>query len=654
MRITAVIILSILSMLGNVTAEEMPLNLLSGNYTYNDISTSLLSIDNWHPWPSISNTSEWSELSANLKTNLLNEGVALLDCQWPSLPATLFLEFNRMGNRTNYQNACFQRRNQLGKLVIAECVENKGRFLDEIANGIWAICEETYWGVPAHVHLQKDESGLPDVSEPTVDLFAAETGALLAWTYYLLEDKLDAISPLVNKRIELEIKRRIIDVCLERDDFWWMGLSRVRTVNNWNPWVCSNWLTCVLIIENDPQKRVDSVYKIMRCLDEFINPYPRDGGCDEGPGYWGRAGASLYDCLELLQSATQGKVDIFDEPLIQEMGRYIYRVYVDNGYYINFADASAKAGSNTYVTFRYGKSIKDQRMQGFAAYHFHKSNPEKTAPSFSGKAMGRTLPAIFTYKELLEAKPKFSPEPDYWFYDLEVMLARSTDENGKGLYIAAKGGHNNESHNHNDVGNFIVYSDGWPALIDVGVETYTKKTFSGQRYEIWTMQSAYHNLPVINGIMQHNGRQFKATDVQYNSNKKRVEFELNLTKAYPEDAGVKSWKRKITFNRNKDITLTDQYMLDKTEKPLQYTLMTWAEPTIDKAGIIRIQLANRTDNAAKDILISYTKNNLSVEIEPIEITDGRLKSVWQDKVYRILFTEKSLKQKGENKIKISQ
>ena len=49
----------------------------------------------------------------------------------------------------------------------------------------------------------------------------------------------------------------------------------------------------------------------------------------------------------------------------------------------------------------------------------------------------------------------------------------------------------------------------------MGVETYTAKTFSPQRYEIWTMQSAFHNCPTIDGVMQSAGRQFAASDVAY-------------------------------------------------------------------------------------------------------------------------------------------
>ena len=62
----------------------------------------------------------------------------------------------------------------------------RGRFMDDIANGVWLMCEETYWGVPAHIGIQKRGAGLPDVTEPTIDLFAAETAELLAWTSYLL------------------------------------------------------------------------------------------------------------------------------------------------------------------------------------------------------------------------------------------------------------------------------------------------------------------------------------------------------------------------------------------------------------------------------------------------------------------------------------
>jgi hypothetical protein len=73
----------------------------------------------------------------------------------------------------------------------------------------------------------------------------------------------------------------------ERDDFWWMGFDS-RPVNNWNPWTNHNMLTAILILEDDQQKKISNVEKVIRSLDSFVNIYPEDGGCDEGPSYWGR------------------------------------------------------------------------------------------------------------------------------------------------------------------------------------------------------------------------------------------------------------------------------------------------------------------------------------------------------------------------------
>ena len=85
--------------------------------------------------------------------------------------------------------------------------------------------------------------------------------------------------------------------------------------------------------------------------------------------------------------------------------------------------------------------------------------------------------------------------------------------NKSGWFLATKGGFNNESHNHNDVGTFSLYVNTIPVLIDAGVGTYTRQTFSSERYTIWTMQSNYHNLPMINGVPQSFGQNYKATDV---------------------------------------------------------------------------------------------------------------------------------------------
>ena len=163
---------------------------------------------------------------------------------------------------------------------------------------------------------------------------------------------------------------------------------------------------------------------------------------------------------------------------------------------------------------------------------------------------------------------------ELWMPDREIMAARSFSNSSAGLYIAAKGGNNAENHNHNDVGNFIIYCDGNPVIIDVGVETYTKKTFSKDRYDIWTMQSQYHNLQTINGVQQKYGEEFGAKDVKFYSDENNVKFSLDISKCYSADADIDYWNRSIDFIRNSKIILKEDYSLKKFKEPIKLYFMT--------------------------------------------------------------------------------
>ena len=102
--------------------------------------------------------------------------------------------------------------------------------------------------------------------------------------------------------------------------------------------------------------------------------------------------------------------------------------------------------------------------------------------------------------------------------------------------VAAKAGDNGDGHNHNDVGSVTVYKDGRPLLIDVGVETYTAKTFSPERYDIWTMQSAFHNLPTFDGVQQCAGAAFAARDVAVDLGEQVAAIGMDIAGAYPPEA----------------------------------------------------------------------------------------------------------------------
>ena len=248
---------------------------LSQLYPEEQIEKILMQLTQWRPFPKASERQAWASIPENIRRTYINLGNEYLDKPVPSLPATLYLEYQRIGNRSNYQNIWYERRKMLHCLVLAECMEGKERFLDAIANAIWAICEESSWTWPAHIGAQKAGVDLPDTTEPIVALFSAQTANSLAWTDYLLERELDTVSPQLCRRIERELDSRILTPYLQRNNFGWMGFNRRsdgRGPNNWNPWINSNVLSAALLIEKNQSRRIELVHKVLRCLANFLAP----------------------------------------------------------------------------------------------------------------------------------------------------------------------------------------------------------------------------------------------------------------------------------------------------------------------------------------------------------------------------------------------
>jgi hypothetical protein len=621
--------------------------MLSDKYTSETLRDILVPHTDYRPFPTASDREPWSAVPEPIRAAYLDRATKALGHEWPALPATLYLEFARNGNRRNYERVSFGRRTTLCDLILAECFEGQGRFTDDIVNGIWAICEESFWGIPACMYMQKHGPGLPDVEEPVVPLFVAETILLMSWAVYLLEPQLNEVSPLIVDRIKLESANRVLNPLRDRDDFWWMGLGdnvhpitgKKRRVNNWNPWIISNWLTAALILDEDEDSRVQHIAKALKSLDQFIDPYPEDGGCDEGPSYWGRAGASLFDCLELLDSATGGTINVYDDPKIQEIGRFVYRAQIADRYFVNFADASALVLPSASITYLYGKRIGDNDLMDLGAWA---ADQRRQTESWALDTIGRALPAMFAYQEILARNPRQPLPRDVWLPEIEVYVSRDEAGSSDGLFVTAKGGHNEESHNHNDVGTFSVYRDGLPLLVDAGVETYTAKTFSAERYDIWTMQTAYHNLPTFNGVQQMPGMEFRASEVAYASDDSSSSIALELKQAYPADCGLNSWKRTVRHIRGERIEIDDVYSFASPPTDLTWHLITPSDVSVDEDGWIHLTPANTVgDLNSADGWVSFDADRLSVSHEEIEISDERMSAFWGKRLIRINLTARS-------------
>jgi hypothetical protein len=245
--------------------------------------------------------------------------------------------------------------------------------------------------------------------------------------------------------------------------------------------------------------------------------------------------------------------------------------------------------------------------------------------------------------EIAAVEPGQPLPRDVWLPEVEVMVARDQEGDTQGLFVAAKGGHNAESHNHNDVGNWIVYTYGRPLLVDAGVETYTRKTFSAERYTIWTMQSGFHSLlPTVDGAMQAPGRGFAARDVSYVRDADAAVLTLDIAGAYPPEAGIVRWQRSVCLSYGEEVEVADSYALSRDASEIVLGLLTPCDVTAQTPGeIVLSERALPNGGRAGCGVVHYDADKFGLTVEPVPITDERLGAVWGEGLTRLVFTVKS-------------
>lgn len=600
------------------------------------VGAALLPPGEWRPYPTADEATRWRDrLSAQAAAALIAAGEKRLLEAWEQLPASLWMDFARTGNRDRFQDLNRARLERLADLVLAATVSGETRFDEAVADGVWLLCEQSSWVLPAHLEQQRVGTGLPDVTEPIVDLYTGEVAALLAWIDYLLGARLAAISPVLRQRLRREVQERFLRPCLDRTDWWWMGWDpQAHSINNWNPWIVSNWLVAALLLEGDVAIRARHVHKAMRVLDVFLNVYPADGGCDEGPAYWGRAAASAFEALTWLDGASEGRLSLWQEPHLAEMGRYLAKMHLHGKWFVNFADAPARPRPEGAVVYRFGRAVGDAELAALGAWCWQgqPSGHPNAQPS-----LGRQLAGFWIERELAAAPAGPPTRRDAWLPDLQVAVAREAAPGQPGFIFAAKGGHNDESHNHNDVGNLIVLLDGEPLLIDVGVETYRAQTFSSRRYEIWTMQSGWHNLPVINGHEQLPGPAHVAGEVTWENTETRACFALDIAAAYPAEAGIKHWRREVILRRDAgELELREDYALAAAGEPAAWHFLTTRKLDLTKPGRVGFAAAGEGRGA----WLHYESESLEAQVETRLIEDEMLREIWGNTLQRLRLVER--------------
>ena len=220
-----------------------------------------------------------------------------------------------------------------------------------------------------------------------------------------------------------------------------------------------------------------------------------------------------------------------------------------------------------------------------------------------------------------------SPLPrDSWLPSTQVLVARPSAGTAAGLTLAVKGGHNGEHHNHNDVGSFVIASDGVPVIVDAGRPTYTAQTFGPDRYAIWTMQSGWHNVPVISGREQLPGAAHAARDVVAEISDAGSALSLDLARAYDD---VSSWRRTARLDRNGGITIDDTWDAGDPGGETSVRLLIAGEVEIEGGSAMVTPL-----EGASPVRVRWSPA-IPARLVERELDDPMLSTVWGERLTRL-------------------
>lgn len=598
------------------------------------------------PFPAADDRAAWRALHgkhgyAERSTWLIKEAVRLANSQPARVLLSDILDYLRDDDRGRFDPVFHRPSRELGVLTLAECIEGEGRFLSAAADRIWALCEATSWAHPPTGLYQFSDTipePRPPVAElpitgvedmPFPDLFACETAHAVMEACHLLGPGLDQLSLSIRRRAVQTCERLVLRPVLERSLLNWMAGR-----NNWTAWCSDSTLQAAALAWSDPARLAALARRLLLACDRLLARLGEDGGCDEGPAYWAQSSARLFGFANTLHRLTGGACDPLAEvPRFRALGGYLTAVHLAGPWFANFADAGARSQLKRGLTAGFGRFIGDHGLENLgalAAVDFVPDGP-LASPFLESVNSGWLQQALRDLHWLPATPPPCAVHAlDRWLPDLQVAVFREKTADTQGFVVAAKGGHNDENHNHNDVGHAIVLHDGRPLLIDLGPETYREYTFGPERYtRCWTVRGSAHNAPIVLGCEQTAGRHYAARATHFASFPTGNVFSLDLAPAYPAEAELQSCLRTIRMEREPVATvrIEDSLLGRLPSMTAEWIFFTPARPEIQGPTLLwpgARSVRMKVDGPIRDLLI-----------EAVPLSDAWLQKNWGEAVWKI-------------------
>ena len=485
-----------------------------------------------------------------LLDGLKKKAECFLEKPFLSLSFQKYRLFEETGNRRKFEDDYFAHRDMLESFALMAWIYDDETYLHALEDAIWMLCDEYSWAIPAH--MLGNSLTIYQEEDQVIDLMAAETGESFAEILSILGDKLH---PAVVLRMKKRLEERIFGRLNQK--FHWMD----KKICNWAA-VCSGSVGMSAMLEiQDTERLADILMICLGSMDRFIGGYAEDGVCTEGIGYWGYGFGYFMAFADMLKRRTGGVLDLFAIPKVHLMATFIGKVFFPHGRSISFSDGGSRAKSNPSVV-SFLKTI-------------YADMPVPTEDTMSFQYPTDTNWFAVTLRKFIwmQTEPFVPTEGlDSTFIFPGAQWYLSTSENG--VSIAAKAGHNNEAHNHNDVGSFQIFKNGVQILADLGSGTYDKAYFGPERYSIFCAGSQSHNVPIVNGKLQGTGRNYTSENLVIHKN--GISYDFQAAYHAPE---LTKLHRDVSFDNEAGVvTIQDSFEFSEMPESLIERFVTEYEP----------------------------------------------------------------------------
>ena len=539
------------------------------------------------------------EHHAAFRKQIEETGNFLRDKELPVLTEEMFSLYEKTGNRLTYENEYFERRRFMVVFGLLVYWYQRPEDIEKLEYVLKEICKEETWALPAHVNRSKEGW------QREVDLFASETGQSLANIIHLNKEYLN---PELVKEVKDLIIYRLLDSYLEVPKGGWRWES---FYNNWVS-VCASCVgsAALFLLEDDKEKQDAIVSRVCETLPDYLVGMHDDGTCPEGMSYFTYGMLFFTGFARQLKEYTNGKIDLMDSEKVRNIARFQHKCYLPGGNTVSFSDGERADRFRLGLTCYFARTIEGVEIPDISA-----SMEFETDHCY--RFIGNLYDDIWVQEYLDQATEVEEKEAEWFTLLPDAQWAVWKKER---MGIAFKGGHNDEPHNHNDVGSFLLTVDGEVFLADLGCGEYNKEYFAPEtRYTILCNRSFGHNLPVVNGMEQREGAEFAG---EYFRSPVDGKVELSFAGAYGKNLPWKLERTVESYGQEETLTISDVISGEKVTSFVEH-LITQKEPVV--AGNTIVLPGLRGD---VEVTLSESCGEVEVVKEVFHNHRGKDEDVW--------------------------